>query len=690
MSLTVHRTARRAHGTAGRVVDEAQQVEEAMSARELLAEGGPLARVLPGYESRPEQLAMATAVEHALESGTGLLVEAGTGTGKSLAYLVPAARSSLRVVISTATKALGEQLIEKDIPTLKRLGLHPDVTLVKGLSNYVCLRRLEEYRQGVATGAVAPEVGIDRILDWVQETSTGDRAELPTLSEEAPVWREVVSSSDTRIGPKCRFYDQCFVTKMRRRAESSQIIVTNHHMLCADLALRGGFTGAQALPDYDAVIFDEAHAIEDVATEFFGVRLTRARVETLVRDADRALRAAGFFLDRSREGSVMRALGDLASGALRLFTSLPRTAHGGRVLLAPEQMVGEFVAGSEQMLRGLDELDAHTRDFVGANDAVLSVARRTRAMTESIKIITRRDEKTRDAYVAFAEPDARGGGAVGASPVEVGPLLRERLWSRRGAVVMTSATLSSGGDFRFIRQRMGAPEDAQELTLPSPFDFASQAGLYVPPRFPEPRDPRWLDAACDEIRRLVAITGGGAFVLCTSVRMMRALRDALRGAWSYPTAMQGESPKRVLLERFRAAGDAVLFATSSFWEGVDVPGRALRLVIIDKLPFDAPNDPVTSARIARLTQEGLDAFDDYQVPTAAIALKQGFGRLIRTRDDAGIVAILDRRIVTRNYGRTLLDSLPPASRLGNLDEVRTFWEVVSAPPTRVVGPARAP
>ncbi len=655
-----------------------------MAARELLAAGGPLAQVLPGYEARTEQLAMTDAVEAALEEGTGLLVEAGTGTGKSLAYLIPAAQSSLRVVISTATKALGEQIIEKDIPTLRRLGLHPDVTLVKGLSNYVCLRRLEEYRQGITTGAVAPEVGIDRVLAWVDDTLTGDRADLASLSEEAPVWREVVSSSDTRVGPKCRFYDQCFVTKMRRKAETSQIIVTNHHMFCADLALRGGFSGAQALPDYDAVIFDEAHCLEDVATEFFGVRLTRARVDTLVRDADRALRAAGFFVDRTREGSVMRSLNEMSAGALRLFASLPRTGGMGRLTLAPGQMAGEFIEGAEQLLRGLEELDAHTRDFSGTSDAVLSVTRRARAMTESVNIVTRKNEKTRDAYVSFAEADARGGGAVGASPVEIGPLMAERLWGRRGAVVMTSATLSAGGDFGFIRHRLGVPSDARELTLPSPFDFPSQAGLYVPRKMPEPRDARYLDAACDEIERLVSITRGGAFVLCTSVRMMRALRDALRGAWAWPTSMQGEAPKRVLLERFRAAGDAVLFATSSFWEGVDVPGRALRLVIIDKLPFDAPNDPVTAARIARLTEDGLDAFDAYQVPTAAIALKQGFGRLIRTRSDTGIVAILDRRLLTRNYGRTLLESLPPASRLATLDEARVFWEVVSGPPTRVI------
>jgi ATP-dependent DNA helicase DinG len=650
------------------------------TARDILGDAGALAEVLPGYESREEQRVMAEAVESALEEGGALLVEAGTGTGKSLAYLVPAARSKLRVVISTATKALGEQLVEKDIPTVRRMGFHPDVTLVKGLSNYVCRRRLEEYRQQVVNGTAAPEFGLDRILEWVDDSETGDRAELGSVADDAPVWREVVSSSETRIGPKCRFYDACFVTKMRRAAERSQIIVTNHHLFFADLTLRSGHAGAAALPDYDAVIFDEAHALEDVATDFFGVRLTRARVDALARDADRALNAAGFFVDRSRHGAVTRTLLKITAGAMTLFAALPR--GGGRTLLGAAQLQGEFARGAEQLTEGLTELGDHVRDFVGTDDMLLSVARRTNALIEAVRTIT---DQEKDTHVAFAEPEARGGGAVGASPVEIGPLLSERLWGRRGAVVMTSATLSAGGDFGFIRQRLGAPEEAAAIALPSPFDYPSQAALYVPARIPEPQSPSYLDAACDEIRQLVAITGGGAFVLCTSLRMMRAFRDALRGAWPHPTWMQGESPKRALLERFRAAGDAVLFATASFWEGVDVPGRALRLVIMDKLPFDAPNDPVTAARIARLTQQGHKPFEAYQLPAAALSLKQGFGRLIRTRSDAGVVAILDRRLLTRRYGPTLLDALPPASRCRSLDEVRAFWGFVehAAPETEV-------
>lgn len=648
-----------------------------MSARDLLADGGPLAHVLPGYESRPEQLRMADAVEAALENGTHLLVEAGTGTGKSLAYLIPAAMSSLRVVISTATKALGEQLMEKDLPTVRRLGLHPDVTLVKGLSNYVCLRRYDEYRQLVATGQAMPEPGFDRVLEWVDETTVGDRAELATVADDAAVWREVVSSSDTRIGSKCRYYADCFVTKMRRRAEEAQIIVTNHHLFCADMALRGA-SGAQALPDYDAVIFDEAHALEDVATEFFGVRLTRARVDTLLRDASRAFESEGFFVDRSRMSSLGRVMATMSSGAVRIFAALPRSGPSGgagRVLLSRDVIAGELGDGARQLAEGLAELAAAMRDFVGTNETLLSVARRTQSLREALAIVTDPDSAT---HVAFAEPEARGGGAVGASPVEIGPILADKLWARRGAVVMTSATLATGTTFGFIRQRLGVPEEAEQVALPSPFDFARQAGLYIPRRLPEPRDPGYLAAACDEIRRLVEVTRGGAFVLCTSVRMMRALREALRGAWPWPTYLQGEAPKRVLLERFRAAGDAVLFATASFWEGVDVPGRALRLVIMDKLPFAAPDDPVTAARIARLSAQGLEPFEGYQVPAAALALKQGFGRLVRTRRDVGIVSILDRRLLTRRYGQTLLNALPPATRCETLDDVRRFWAAVTA------------
>lgn len=650
---------------------------------------------------------MAVAVEKALADSSVLLVEAGTGTGKSLAYLVPAARSGLRIVVSTATKALGEQIVQRDLPTLAKLGLRPQVALVKGLSNYVCLRRFDEHRRAIVTGAARPDPHLDAIVRWIEDTQSGDRSDLEWVPDDAAIWREVTSSSDTRIGAKCRFYEQCFVTKMRRRADAAQIIVTNHHLFCADLALRSTNFGAQVLPDYDAVIFDEAHALEEVATEFFGVRITRARAETLVRDANRAFEAAGFFVDPTRQHAIGRILADILSANLELFTQLPRSggrtivggatdtfertlSSVGRVLLDGRAIEGPFGDAARALAAALAKLSESLRDFVGGGEALLSVARRTQSLRDGLAMVL---DAANPAQVVYGEPDSRGGGAIGVSPIEVGPLLRERLWSRRCAVVLTSATLcsstppvTSAGEltkttqgnegFSFVRMRLGVPKEAVELALPSPFDYGAQSALYVPRRFPEPRDEEYFEAATREIQRLVAITRGGAFVLCTSHRQMKNFAQELRRKWKYPTFVQGEAPKQSLLARFRAAGDAVLFATSSFWEGVDVPGRALRLVVIDKLPFEAPTDPVVAARIARLKERGGEPFVSFQVPVATLALKQGFGRLIRTRSDAGIVAILDKRLLTKGYGRGMLESLPPASRCNSIEELEAFWQSV--------------
>jgi ATP-dependent DNA helicase DinG len=643
----------------------------------LLGDGGTLSHVLPAYERRPEQLAMAEAVEQALASNGHLLVEAGTGTGKSLAYLVPAARSGLRVVISTATKTLGEQLVQRDIPTLAYLDLHPEVALVKGLGNYVCMRRLEDHRRAVVTGAAKQDAHFTSVLDWLDDTPTGDRADLASVPDDAPVWRDISSSSETRVGMKCRYYNACFVTRMKRRAENAQLIITNHHLFCADLALRSIGFGAQALPDYDAVIFDEAHALEEVATEFFGVRVTRARVETLVRDAVRAFELSGLFADRERASGVVRSATVIAAAAQRMFNSLPRASEGGgRSLLSPRAFEGALGEATHQMRDALADLSGVVEQFVDENEALLGLHRRVRQLRDALDVIRNGDSPS---HVAYCDPDARGGGALGASPVEVGPLLAEQLWARRGAVVLTSATLATKGErgFGFIRKRLGVPDAANELALASPFDFGAQAALYVPRQIPEPRAEGYFEAAADEIRKLVAVTQGGAFVLCTSVRQMRAFASEFRGTWPYPTWVQGEAPKNALLSRFRDAGNAVLLATSSFWEGVDIPGHALRLVVIDKLPFDAPNDPVVSARIQRMREQGHEPFAEYQLPAAALALKQGFGRLIRTRRDAGIVAILDRRLLTRGYGKRMLAALPAASRCASIEELAAFWAHVS-------------
>ncbi len=651
--------------------------ESPVSLADILGDGGALSRTFDGYESRPQQLEMAHAVDAALAHGTPLLVEAGTGTGKSLAYLVPAVRSGLRVVISTATKALGEQIMQRDLPTLARLGLPADATLVKGLSNYVCLRRLDDHRRAAATGKVRADGALTRVLDWVDHTDSGDRADLADVSDDAPVWRDVTSSSETRIGQRCQFFDRCFVTRMRRKAEASKIIVTNHHLFFADLALRQN-PGGQALPDYDAVIFDEAHALEDIATEFFGVRVTRARIDGLARDATRAFDHAGLLKDPSRALTLTRVLATLADASDSMFRTLPRPrAESSRTFLRPESLEGDLGRAMRSLRSALTELCDQAREFVTLGDALLSVTRRADTTCEALDRIA---NPMPQAFVAYTDVDARGGGAVAAAPVEIGEMLKAQLWSRTKAVVLTSATLATSGErgFQFIRGRLGVPEDADSLQLASPFDFPTQAALYVSATLPEPRDPEFLAAAAREVRALVDVTGGGAFLLCTSVRAMRAFAEELRGRWPYETFVQGEAPKNVLLQRFREAHDAVLIATSSFWEGVDVPGHALRLVIMDKLPFDSPDDPVVASRIQRLTDAGRSPFAEYQLPSAALALKQGFGRLIRTRRDVGIVAILDRRLVKRGYGRSLLAALPPASRCHSIEEVSAFWAHASS------------
>jgi ATP-dependent DNA helicase DinG len=373
----------------------------------------------------------------------------------------------------------------------------------------------------------------------------------------------------------------------------------------------------------------------------------------------------------------MRLLTVISAAAQRAFTSLPRANDGGgRALLQPRAFQGAFGDGVRELRGALRDLSSVVEEFTASSDALLGLFRRVRQIRDALDVITNGDSPT---HVAYCDPDARGGGALGASPVEVGPMLSEQLWAKGGAVVLTSATLTTAGDrgFGFIRKRLGVPDEAQQLALASPFDFGAQAALYVPRNIPEPRAEGYFEAAVDEIRKLVNVTQGGAFVLCTSVRQMRAFAAEFRATWPYPTSVQGDAPKQTLLARFREAGNAVLFATSSFWEGVDVPGRALRLVIIDKLPFDAPNDPVVSARIQRMREQGHEPFAEYQLPAAALALKQGFGRLIRTRRDTGIVAILDRRLLTKGYGKRMLAALPPASRCASIEELTAFWASAS-------------
>jgi ATP-dependent DNA helicase DinG len=658
-------------------------------ARDLLGPGGPLARSLPGYEAREAQLSMADAVERALDQDGKLVCEAGTGTGKTLAYLIPAILSGRRVLVSTATKALQEQIFHKDLGLLARHGgLSVETALLKGLGNYLCRRRYQEYRQ--TPEALAPEAAASLAIveRWVHETGSGDLAELGQIPESDPIRGEIASSSETRIGQGCPYYEECFVTAARRQAEEAQLLVVNHHLFFADLALKGQNADAGALPAHDVVILDEAHQIEEIAADFFGLRVSGARIEALLRDVARALQKSGggkLVPAGWRSGPRSRISGP--GEGLAVIEQAHRASEQFFAMLAATSAQGDGARGPLNTSAWTKEdLAAYHRLDTALEAVTLQPA--SGAAREAIEAMGRRVKQLRDdlaqivdgsrGQVAWVEP---GGRSVGASPVQVSSLLRSRLFEAQGAVILTSATLATDQGFAFFRERIGLGDDAgpvEELRLNSPFDHARNALLYVPSDLPDP--PGYQEAAATRIVELVRLAGGGAFVLCTSVKSMRAFHARLRREGVGPLLLQGEAPKSLLLEKFRASGHAVLVATLSFWEGVDVPGHALRLVILDKLPFPVPGDPLVAARTASIEARGGNAFAEYFIPAAAITLKQGFGRLLRTGTDRGVVALLDRRVLHRTYGRSLLASLPPARVTGWIEDVADFFGVPPPPP----------
>lgn len=662
-----------------------------MNAGELLGPSGPFARSLPGYEARLGQIAMAEAVERTLVEDRVLLAEAGTGTGKTLAYLVPAIQSGRKVVVSTATRALQEQIFHKDIPLIERaLGRPVHAALMKGLSNYVCRRRFEEFR--TSDDSVPARRLLPMLEGWVAETATGDVAELASIGEDDPALLAITSSSETRIGSSCRFHDECFVTRMKRESEAAQILVVNHHLFFADLSLRGAHPG-RVIPDYDAVIFDEAQKLEDTATLFFGVRVSEARLSRLFRDVDRALAV----LSRSEPLSAGSVVPGARAASGGFFDRIVRDARArdDRVTVERDFWNGERAEAWHRLDEALDAVRAlgeslsgqwltgrtgSGKDGLGAAEALQVAARRAQEIRSDLATIV----DGAKGRVTWLDGSGRSP-SLSSSPVDVSPIFRSHVFEAIPAVVLTSATLASGphgdtgpGAFSFVRSRLGLTRDsvlAHELVVPSPFDYAARSVLYLPRDLPSPSDPAFIDRAAERIGELLEITAGGAFVLTTSLRSTRAIHRLLCARFpAMQILVQGEAPKSAILARFRAAGDAVLVATSSFWQGVDVPGHALRLVVLEKIPFPVPTEPVIKARAHALEEEGKNPFVDLHVPLAKIALKQGFGRLIRTRKDRGIIALFDERVHRRSYGRELLSALPPSVRTSELTEAREFFE----------------
>lgn len=645
---------------------------------------------------------MAAAVEHALRYDEILLCEAGTGTGKTLAYLVPAIQSGKKVIISTATRALQEQIVLEDIPLVEKiLGQRVSVAVMKGLSNYVCRRRLFEHE--LRTNGVGKQKRtLDTISRFAQDTTSGDIAELSSVAETDPIWHEVTSSADTRRGSPCSFYERCFVTRMRREAEEARIVIVNHHLFFADLAMRGPHPG-RVLPNYEAVIFDEAHQLEDIATDFFGTRVTSARLERLAQELERAIAIVSTYDPALGAGSAAALTQDLRTCSQVYFDAYVQVAqgHDGRREVALEATKGEPYDAWLRLDTAL-EVAAELAKNQSARLPELRNSGNYRELTavgEQLEILARRLQEQRDALSLIAEDSnkrvlwverAERSTSVTSAPFDLSHLLRSRIFESLPSVVLTSATLTtapsslaqeSSGSFQFLRERLGLfelPCPVEELVVPSPFDYPSRSLLYTPKDLPAPNDPRFMQVAASRIEELILLTNGGAFVLTTSLRSMQKLHEILKVSLPHlPVWIQGEAPKTELLQRFRSHTNAVLVATSSFWEGVDVPGRALRLVVLEKIPFFVPTDPLVRARSAALEAEGKNPFMEYLVPAAAITLKQGFGRLIRSRSDAGIVALLDGRLHRRGYGQRLLRSLPPAKRTCDLETVRSFWTKLS-------------
>ncbi len=647
--------------------------------QEIFGPEGLIAQAHPEYEYRPGQIQMADAVMRAFEDRHHLIVEAGTGTGKTLAYLVPAIAASVsgrgRVIVSTGTKNLQEQLMEKDIPFLQKvLPKKFNATCMKGRNNYVCLTRLGRAESAPVLDGLDEVDYFEDVCHWAKESPTGDRAELANLPESLSFWRHIDARSETCLGQKCLDYDACFITRMRGRAVESDIVVVNHHLFFADLALRNGAYGS-VLPEYTAVIFDEAHLIEDVASEYFGAQVSNYQIDDLLRDIGR-LQLENLDADREVTKSTSRAdrfaadfwmgfrTGRAEEGR---FPILPGTfaKRNGNGQFTSTPLGDLYVALDGALARLETTLDA-LKDKPAEID---NLVRRIRQIRFDLQfIVTGADKK----FVYWLERRGRGL-FLRASPIDVSGLLEDRLFEEVGTVVLTSATLSSSGNFRFIRERLGL-DQAQDLIAESTFDFQSQALLYLPPKMPNPRDSSWAQAAADEVVRIVNATQGRAFVLSTSLSGMQSLYDLAVPELDYPCFIQGSASKGQLLTRFRETPNAVLFATSSFWQGVDVRGEQLSCVIVDKLPFAVPTDPLVAARQRYIEDLGGSSFHEYSVPQAIITLKQGLGRLIRSTTDRGVLAVLDPRLRTKSYGRVFLQSLPQCRITSRIDDLSQMFE----------------
>ncbi len=654
------------------------------------APGGILANSPLPYEYRPGQLEMARAVERALDEKRHLIVEAGTGTGKTLAYLLPALRTAFetgrRVIISTGTKALQDQLFFRDVPFLESLLGPLRVCYMKGRANYLCRHKLITLTAHPILSGLEEIDQYHQIAEWEKTTETGDRSELSGLPEVSQLWAKLDARSEACLGSTCPDYGRCFVTEMRRRAQEADIVIVNHHLFFADLAVRqqaGGAPDAGVLPEAGAVIFDEAHELEEVASSYFGISVSNLRFEDLVRDSEAMLKKGDGYASGPNT-AVLVSGQQLRDRARMFFAQLPIAGDGRQPFDGREEfleMRGDLYLGVKNTLI---RLEAELDQLRGVDEAP-GLRKRVGNLRTELEFLM---ESNSSNTVYWLERRMSGGlqkqsrvTFLQATPIDVSGILDAQLFQTFPTVVMTSATLTVQGSFEHIRGRLGLADGggsgngaARELVVPSHFKYDTQALLYLPPEMPDPRAPDFAEVAARCIQQVLGITRGRAFCLFTSYNQMRDLYERLLPVLDYPILLHGSAPRNVLLEQFRETPNAVLFGTASFWQGVDVQGEALSCVIIDKLPFAVPNDPVVAARMRFIEDAGGKPFYEYQVPSAVIALKQGFGRLIRSLEDRGVLVLLDPRIRQKSYGRAFLESLPPYRVTTSITDVGLFFE----------------
>ena len=647
---------------------------------EIFGKKGLIAKHHKEYEYRAGQIKMAEAVMKAFDDNKHLIVEAGTGTGKTLAYLVPAIAAALgknkRIIISTGTKNLQEQLMEKDIPFLQKIMPKKfTASYMKGRSNYACLYRIKKAETQPILESLDEFDSFQKVSSWVRESEIGDKAELVDLPENLSYWRDINAKGETCIGQKCADFENCFITRMRQRADDADIIIVNHHLFFADLNIRGNEFG-RVLPDYTAVIFDEAHLIEDIAADYFGFQVSSFQLDELVRDVERLpITDVQLNRDLTKLSAKIMALSDAF-----WVRFMQGRGQDGRFPLLPNSFAQKNTKGEIEATalgeayfaldNALERIESTLDNLKDDSSEIESVIRRTRQTRFDLDFVCSQAEKN---YVYWIERRGRGM-FLRASPIDVSALLQDKLFDKVETVIMTSATLSSNGKFDFIKNRLGLEgEKTNTLLAPSAFDYQKQAIVYLPKAMPDPRSPEYTEVAANEIVKLLTVTNGHAFVLCTSNSSMNALYELVSMRVDFPCFVQGSMSKAGILDSFRNTRNAVLFATSSFWQGVDVRGEQLSCVIIDKLPFAVPTDPIVSARTKFIDENGGMSFFEYSVPNAIITLKQGIGRLIRSATDKGVIAILDPRLRTKGYGRDFLNSLPRMKITAELKDVAEMF-----------------